>query len=84
MSEVTTEDLYEKMSSIVNLLEEVSEELHLIRQATYGTTRHESRLRSTWEEPKHGEFGAVAESSAQIEGMLMNIENVVTEQARKK
>lgn len=82
--ERTPTEIFNVLSEISETLIEMKQDLHLIREATYGTTRSESRLEGRWEEPKHGEFGAIAESPGQIENMLMNIEHVVTEKARKK
>ena len=67
----TLDDIYNQNNNIIALLERLNENIHYIREATYGQTVSESGLR--FDQPKHGAFGAVGENSAQVEQLLSEI-----------
>src|SRR5699024_10864361 len=64
----TLEDLYRQNDNNIALLDRLNENSHYIREATYGQTVAEAGKR--FDLPKHGEFGAVGENSAQAESLL--------------
>lgn len=72
----TLEDIYNQNNNIIVLLERLNENIHYVREATYGQTVSESGLR--FDQPKHGAFGAVGESSAQVEQLLADILTAVS------
>ena len=73
----TIDDLYNQNTSIIEHLARLNENLHLIREALYGRTRAESG--QNWEEPKHGEWGAISETAAATENYLTTIDKSLGE-----
>ncbi|WP_417215186.1 hypothetical protein [Arthrobacter sp.] len=72
----TLDDIYRQNESIIGLLERLNENLHHIREATYGQTVEESGKR--FDQPKHGVFGAIAESKTETESILSEIRDALS------
>ncbi|GAB3188251.1 hypothetical protein [Nesterenkonia suensis] len=65
-------DLYNQNEAIIGLLERLNENVHLIREATYGQTASESG--KPYENPKHGHWGMTdADQIQSLEQVLHQI-----------
>lgn len=67
------DDIYNQNRTIIGHLERLNENIYLIREALYGQTSEESGTQ--YEQPKHGEWGVIAESVGQIERYLSSIDD---------
>ena len=77
----TIDDLFSVLESVVGQLEQLNENMELVREAVYGQTSEESG--ENYEEPKHGEWGVVAGASSQVENYLNTIDSNLGEIKRK-
>lgn len=77
--EASMTDVYNKLTDLHETMLSIRNELHLIREATYGSTITEVDSGTRWENPKHGTWGAIGDSSAQIEGVLAEIADNIRE-----
>lgn len=81
-SQATPNDLASYLARIADAAEELVKETRLVRLAAYGQTGEESG--EHYEDPKHGDFGAVAQSSAQVEVYLSEIVTYLFEDRMSK
>jgi len=74
--DATLNDLHKQNEAIIGLLERLNENIFLIREAVYGQTQDEARasgMQGRFDNPKHGHFGAVAESTTELETLVLEI-----------
>ena len=71
----TLDDLYNQNQTMIDLLVRMDSSLHLIREATYGSTSAESG--DHYDSPKHGAFGA-AEAIGQLEMAIHDLSGKLT------
>lgn len=83
MPRATLDDLYSQNENIIGLLERLNQNVYYLREAVYGSTQSESPSDAVYENPKHGKFGVVAESSDQVQSHLAYIADEVARLSEK-